>query len=484
MTSPAGTTQYHYDTITGRLDKITSPEGKEFTYSYNHGQLESLQYPNGITANYTFDDNGNLTLLDYQKDGSSLRHFSYTYGDANCSCKGAGVRTSMEDVDGLHEYKYDAINQITEATHPSVKNPLEQFTYDSSGNRLTESGNPFVWQYNELNQLTEDDSASYVYDADGNLTEKIVKATGDTTHFVWDIENKLVKVRKPGMLAEYTYDALGRRMSKEVNGVTTSYRYDGNNLILEMNGSDSIKANYTFGPGIDEPLMMNQTGTNYYYLKDGIWSVTAIADSMANIVHEYKYSIFGRITEEAGDSIENQFTYTSRELDRETGLMFYRARYYDPYNGRFLGEDPTGIEGKDFNLYRYVKNNPVNLTDPTGLESSCGDDANCVSGCINRCVAASGGNIALGVMGVSAPTASYIPKMGRAGRIALGGEAQKFTNLTSVAVNRGLLPVAARQLATKISPVTTVAFAAAAAYYATLRFVSCPAICHGNCNAF
>jgi hypothetical protein len=56
MTSPAVTTNYHYDTITGRLDRITSPEGKQFTYSYNHGQLENLAYPNGITAHYAYPE--------------------------------------------------------------------------------------------------------------------------------------------------------------------------------------------------------------------------------------------------------------------------------------------------------------------------------------------------------------------------------------------------------------------------------------------
>lgn len=63
----------------------------------------------------------------------------------------------------------------------------------------------------------------------------------------------------------------------------------------------------------------------------------------------------------------NQFTYTSRELDKETGLYFYRARYYDPMNGRFTSEDPIGFLGMDLNLFRYVTNNPTNLIDPKGL---------------------------------------------------------------------------------------------------------------------
>jgi len=96
MTSPAGTTYYHYDTLTGRLDKITSPDGKQFTYGYNHGQLENLTYPNGITAHYAFEDNGNLTDLDYRKAGTTVIRFQYEY-DKN------GMRKSMTDYDGVHD---------------------------------------------------------------------------------------------------------------------------------------------------------------------------------------------------------------------------------------------------------------------------------------------------------------------------------------------------------------------------------------------
>jgi RHS repeat-associated protein len=248
----------------------------------------------------------------------------------------------------------------------SPPNALEQFTYDTAGNRLTDLTHT-NYQYNELNQLIEDDSCMYNYDADGNMTARIDKKTGDSTVFTWDIENKLTEVRKPGMIAKYTYDALGRRMSKTVNGETKKFGYDGNDLILEMSENDSIVADYTNGPGIDNPLMMNRAGENYYYAKDGLGSVTALTDSTGNVVNQYKYSVFGGIVEEMGDSVENPFTYTSREIDRETGLMYYRARYYNPEIGRFISEDPIGFWGRDYNFYRYVNNSSVNFIAPYGL---------------------------------------------------------------------------------------------------------------------
>jgi RHS repeat-associated protein len=204
-------------------------------------------------------------------------------------------------------------------------------------------------------------------DADGNMTTKIDKKTGDSTIFTWDIENKLTEVRKTGMDAKYTYDALGRRMSKTVNGETKKFGYSGNDLILEMNDQDSVIASYTYGPGSDDPLVMNRNGMAYYYKKDGLGSVVALTDSAGNVLHEYKYSVYGKMVEETGNAVENPFTYTSRELDQETGLLYNRARFYDPQIGRFISKDPIGFDGGDVNLYVYVFNSPTNYIDPLGL---------------------------------------------------------------------------------------------------------------------
>jgi RHS repeat-associated protein len=326
----------------------------------------------------------------------------------------------MTDNDGAHDYTYDPLYQIIQATHPTPPRPLEQFQYDQVGNWL---GDGRV--HNELNQLTEDDSCWYSYDADGNMAEKISKTTGDTIYFVWDIENKLVEVRKPGMVAKYIYDPLGRRVQKTVNGVAKEMRYDGQDLIMEVDENDVITASYTFGPGMDNPLLMTRNGNSYYYVKDGLGSVIALTDNAGSVVHEYRYSVFGEIVEESGDSVENPFTYTAREYDKETGNYYYRARYYDPAIGRFISEDPIGfahiIEVRKFglfshnaiqkldpaqlvlltkfygntNLYMYVGNSSLVFVDPLGLISW--------PGYVGTLSMGYGGGVVLGVFAGSNP---------------------------------------------------------------------------------
>ncbi len=91
-----------------------------------------------------------------------------------------------------------------------------------------------------------------------------------------------------------------------------------------------------------------------------------LTDGSGNAVKGYTYKSFGEIYSETG-SLVQPFTFTGREYDPESGLYFYRARYYDPRAGRFLTKDPIGFAGGDVNLYRYVGNNPITFVDPLGL---------------------------------------------------------------------------------------------------------------------
>ena len=89
-------------------------------------------------------------------------------------------------------------------------------------------------------------------------------------------------------------------------------------------------------------------------------------DNSGTVLNHIVYDSFGRVTSETDPTFNFRFGYTGRELDEETEMMYYRARYFDPAVGTFVGEDPLGFGAGDANLYRYVFNSPTNYTDPDG----------------------------------------------------------------------------------------------------------------------
>jgi len=109
-------------------------------------------------------------------------------------------------------------------------------------------------------------------------------------------------------------------------------------------------------------------GTLYYH-QDGLGTVTELTDINGSVAKAYAYDAYGNILESPG-TVEQPYTYTGREFDQETGLYYYRARYYDAATGRFLQNDPIGFRGGDVNLYRYVSNNPIYFSDPVGLQNT------------------------------------------------------------------------------------------------------------------
>ncbi|MDH5557842.1 MAG: hypothetical protein OEZ03_10855, partial [Alphaproteobacteria bacterium] len=179
--------------------------------------------------------------------------------------------------------------------------------------------------------------------------------------------NRLVRIdNADGTYSAYRYDAQGRRIEKDVNGALTRYVYDGDAILLEYDGANVLQARYAHGEEIDQPLAMTRGGQSYFYGVDHLGSVRLVTDAAGAVANRYDYDAFGNWEATSYETVANPFGFTARERDAESGLMFYRARYYDPEIGRFISEDPIGFEAGDLNLYRYVYNNTVILTDPTG----------------------------------------------------------------------------------------------------------------------
>ena len=147
-------------------------------------------------------------------------------------------------------------------------------------------------------------------------------------------------------------------------GIPANYLYDGFTLVQETDGIGNIQGRYTQGLLIDEPLAEFRANANHFYEQDGLGSTTSLSSSAGALSNTYTYDSFGKVTASTG-TLGNPLQYTGREFDPETGLLFYRARYFDPVEGRFITEDPVGFSGGN-DFYSYVNNSPLNLIDPSG----------------------------------------------------------------------------------------------------------------------
>ena len=342
-------TNYAYD-VANRLTTLTDEASQNFTFGYDiANRLISKTLPNTITTTYNYDGMSRLTRLKHQSATTTLTDNQFAYNPAN-------QINQIAELTQTKTFGYDNIDRLT-----SMNNGIanENYAFDGVGNR-TSSQRSNTYGYQPFNKLTSTQTATYTYNANGNMLSK-----SDTTGFwiySWDYDNRMVSARKQNKVVRYQYDALGRRVSRHGKGVgaTAKYTYDGLDIILD-DGSEGI-VKYQNGLGIDNKLKMNVNGNAKYFLQDHLGSTVGLADSSGNITSSASYDSFGNTT----TNLSTRYQYTGREKDEFTGLHYYRARWYDANLGRFISEDPIGFAGGDVNLFAYVGNNPLNYKDPSG----------------------------------------------------------------------------------------------------------------------
>ena len=246
------------------------------------------------------------------------------------------------------------------------------YEYDAAGRRAKIGGSfartglpqPLsTATYNAANQLTQRGSVTITYDSNGNLT-------GDGSNvYTWNVRNKLVSI-SGSVNASFQYDSFGRRVSATTNGTSLGYLHDGKNVVQQLSGTTPV-ANLVNGK-VDELFTRTDAAGTRCLLSSHLRSALGLTDDNGALLTQYTYEPFGQTTV-TGTASTNSFQYTGREND-ETGLYFYRARYYSPLLQRFISEDPIGFRGGDTNLYAYVKNDPLNSFDPLGLQEQGSQD--------------------------------------------------------------------------------------------------------------
>ncbi|MFC1524959.1 RHS repeat-associated core domain-containing protein [Planctomycetota bacterium] len=312
--------------------------------------------------------------------------FAYAYDKEDNKKYGKRVHTTKGDA-----YNYDSIYRLIGVKYGvanSTLNPASSYasygTYDSEetfdldgvGNRNSVThGTTVNYTPNNLNQYEQIDGQTLDYDDNGNLIDDGINT------YVYDYANRLLSVIRKSdskVLGEYKYDALGRRFYKKgwdgSQYIETYFYYDGVRCIEERNASDTMIAQYVFGNGIDEVLTMDRNSETYYYHENSLGSIYAVTTGTGGVAERYSYDAYGNVTFMDANyntipqsAIGNDYLFTGRRYDPETGLYFYRARYYSAEMGRFVNRDPVGYNDL-FNLYTYVRNNPLYFIDPFGLK--------------------------------------------------------------------------------------------------------------------
>lgn len=362
-----GSIAHGYDSAK-RLETVTRPDMKTVSYQYDAaGNRTRLTWPDSFYITNDYDElnrithireNGGLPLATYEYDDLS-RPSLVTFNNGN----GASVTYVWQPDDN----DLDAVSH----TFGGGASVAFDYLYNQVNQRasLTVSDDQYLWRPtsarndayvpNNLNQYSSISGVALAYDGNGNLT-------GDGTNsYTFDAKNRLIAASTTSGSANYDYDAFDRRVAKIVGAITTKFLLDGIMEIAEYDGADTLLRRYVYGPGITAPIAeIDSSGAKKFLHGDAIGSIVAVTDDLGAVAHRYGYGPFGEITNLTGAA----FRYTGQRLDPETGLYYYRARYYNAAIGRFLSPDPIGYDDGP-NLYAYVRNDPLNFIDPLGLRT-------------------------------------------------------------------------------------------------------------------
>ncbi|MDY7038125.1 MAG: RHS repeat-associated core domain-containing protein, partial [Thermodesulfobacteriota bacterium] len=190
----------------------------------------------------------------------------------------------------------------------------------------------------------------------------------EITEYDYSTRGELLSVNLPdGRLIEYVHDPLGKRIARMVDGVTVEkYLWQGlTRLLAVYDGSDNLLMRFDYADG-RMPVAMNREGVIYYLTYDQVGSLRIVADASGNVVKRIDYDSFGNIISDTDPSFEVPFGFAGGLYDKDTGLIRFGYRDYDPDIGRWTAKDPIGFNGGDIDLYGYCLNDPVNWVDPDG----------------------------------------------------------------------------------------------------------------------
>lgn len=291
---------------------------------------------------YTYDGLGRVTSACSNWDGTSCLGQTFTY-----AYDGAGNATRFDRWDG---------SQVVTTLNAYQGNQLADSCADANHNGTCDTGETITMsQYDPYGNLLATCTS-----ANWNPTTRECNPSTELVRYTYDAAMRVKTVTQGSSVTTYAYNGDGDRVSQSVDSTTTTYVLDVATpltmVLAETTGTSTIR--YLHGLGL---VAQSDGMTTEYFAKDGLGSVRQIVDPTNNVLMTQTFDPYGNLYSRDGAD-EANFGFAGEQTD-SNGLVFLRARYYDPRVGRFLNMDPSRQE---INPYLYALSNPVLHTDPSG----------------------------------------------------------------------------------------------------------------------
>ncbi|HTB50375.1 MAG TPA: RHS repeat-associated core domain-containing protein [Solirubrobacteraceae bacterium] len=338
----------------GRLEKVEDWLEHTTSFSYDpDSDLTKSAFPNNEDK-YSYNEADQQTKTEMKKGAETLA--SLTYTPDNLGQLEKVVQTGLPGAEET-KYSYDENNRLT-------KDGSSEYKYDAADNPTTTPGSSNT--YDAASQLEKGTNVEYTYNELGERTKR-KPSSGPATTYGYDQAGDLTKVERPkeGETSEikdsYTYDGNSLRASQTISGTTTYMSWDpAQGLPLLLNDGTN---NYIYGPEGTPIEQINGEGTVQYLHHDQAGSIRLLTNSSGTVDGKCTYSAYGTPTCEGTAS--TPLGYDGQYTSTDTGLVYLRARTYDPATGQFMSRDP--LESITGEPYGYVADDPPNASDPAGL---------------------------------------------------------------------------------------------------------------------
>lgn len=367
------------------LTSIRYPDGTVSTRDYtSREQLAEVRLGHAMIAQRAYDPAGRPVTTTFGSGKTETRVWrrndlleaqsvpgvfeaTYAHDPVLRKTEERDARNSAES----QTFGYDAEGRLASWQRDAVESQTWELSPVGDWRKTTRNGRTEVRDHNRVHEIVRVEDAPLRHDPRGNL----VSGPGGR-YFLWDLDNQLAAA--PWADAHYVYDAFGRRLAKVVDGKTrvfVQHGLDREEQVLAEYLDGVLDRLYVWGEYVDELLATRTCDGLQFYTSNDVYSVTAAMDGGGTLLERYRYDAYGARTvldpagaPGSGSAVGNEIGFTGRAHDSETGLIYFRSRYYDPELGRFISREPTYIEGPSLYQAYFVPHRP----DPSGLGPKVG----------------------------------------------------------------------------------------------------------------